>query len=314
MVDLTPLADRMDELARQTWDRIVVEDQRNGRFGEVTITENAVAGLRDFAAAHRAIPLEFHQLDPNKENERGLDFEIWVQLLDRRWLGYSIQAKRINPNPPPVSYLELSHKGGLRDPYMPESPTNPRDAFQYNTLIRHAHATMSNPVHVFYNGWLDPRKGPSLGSGVFASPPLASELYGCAALSTHRLVELRGSGPRRHRQAVHFTPSMIPWSALFRLPVSSVPGGGGDPVSKSGRAGAGAGSSSPRISTPGHGVDTAHIDEVEAAARSLAHGDLPPVVADKLPDYIPQNGSKALSVKMLSGQIAPRNVLVVGQE
>lgn len=315
MPDLTALADFMDDIARGTWARIAIEDRRGGRFGEVSITENAVSSLRDFAEENPSIPLEFHQLDPNKENERGLDFEIWVQLTDSRWLGYSIQAKRLNPIPPPVSYLQLSHPGGLQDPEMPESATNPRDQFQYSTLIRHAEASGSNPVHVFYNAWSPTGSAPQLGSGLLAAPPLSRELFGCSALSTYRLVELRGSGPRHNRQARFFTPSMAPWSVLFRespVPIGSGTGDSGATGSQASRSHGNQPDAA--LTTPGAGIDTGIPGQAESAAQRLGHGDDRVRIAETLPAYIPQAGVERARGGMLApGQVRPRHALVIWQ-
>ncbi|WP_157490161.1 hypothetical protein [Frigoribacterium sp. Leaf186] len=314
MADLTSLADRMDEIACETWDRVVREDGRGGRFGEVTITELNVSKLRDFATAHPSIPLRFDQLDPNKENERGLDFEIWIELADHGWLGYSMQAKRINPTPPPESYLELSHKGGLTDPAKPEGRTNPRDRFQYETLIRHAESVGSNPVHLFYNGWANGGQ-PQLGSTPLSVPPLQAGLFGCAALSTYQLVELRGQKSRHPREANLFTPSMVPWSALFRLapPAAGTPLGYPPSPGKSGLSGVQPSGGPPQV-TPGDGIDTAQMDQVEAAARVVMHGNQTVAIADALPSYLTGDSTRVTLGNLVPGQIRPRHALVIRQD
>jgi hypothetical protein len=203
----------MDELARETWDQVLETDQLGARLGEVTITELLLIELKRFGKRR---PLDFRicidHVSQAVEARTGADFEIWVEVDRHRYFAYSIQAKRVRIAD--LSYPQLGHHGHEETPRdIAADPDSPR---QYDTLIAHARAQGTMPIHLLYNGWES--------STVKLREPPNRENYGCAIIPTSLLKSIREASRRRTNKVASYSDYLEPWSRLFRRF-----GGGGFP-------------------------------------------------------------------------------------
>lgn len=271
-MDLTQLTDLMDELSRQTWFNLTTARRLKMRMGEVTATEiNLLAMSR--LLEEQNIPAE---LIPTRADEAttGVDFEIWLDVGGQRFFGYAIQAKILTVRKDKFTFPQLSHHDGM-------------GSFQYQLLEKHAQATGSRPVHLFYNGWE---------SGTVGAPPLPSvpstDHFGCAAVMTSAVRRIRmattknhTSGSRASVKASDYLDQAMPWSDLFRLPGvpnSITPGPAASPSSpQSSSAPSG---DSPRRSV---GLTLSEVDALEHHIDEISgEGGVVPRRALKLPDYV----------------------------
>lgn len=270
---LDGLSNLMDSLAVDTWSAIEDVYVLGVDYGEVTATHVNLRAIRKFAVA-TGFPLEVKRVTSREERRVGADWEFWLVLKSGAALGYSIQAKRVYERDGRYHYSELGHRG--------ERPGEK----QYDTLIRHAKAHGSHPVHVLYNGW-------PLPNAWFRFPTKPQQFYGCAAISTHQLRSVRvRNGRRGVNDAAHYAPYSFPWSDLFRLdPVAPDDGeshkGGGpdgaatDPTKPRGPDGPG-----DSIVPPRPNFTREDLEELSARASRRAGLLTPLPLADGLPKYV----------------------------
>ncbi|MDT0179882.1 hypothetical protein Q9S36_06610 [Microbacterium sp. ARD31] len=197
-------ADHMDQQSLLTWRILSVASSLKQPFPEPSITSWALLSLAHFADS-AGLPISIKQISAVQENKLGADFEFFVRLHDGNFFALSMQAKRVHLAQRHPVYTELGHPGLAPG------------TFQYDTLIDHSSQIGSIPIHVLYNGWR--RRDPYL--------PFAHlddedrELFGCAAISTHKLRSIReGRGPAAKsntNKLMHFVDFVFPWSDLFRL-------------------------------------------------------------------------------------------------
>lgn len=77
----------------------------------------------------------------NIEGKFGADFEIWVRLGERKWRGYVVQAKKVEPDDPQSRAVvrRFGHRVGGR--------------YQMEVLLEHAREVNALAVHALYCGW-----------------------------------------------------------------------------------------------------------------------------------------------------------------
>ncbi|MEV0766924.1 DUF6615 family protein [Nocardia salmonicida] len=217
----------MDELAAQTWWKY-----RDGHALGLAPGEESVTDANLLELYRRFPQLAVRRLTKAAEKRVGADWEWWVGSSADGWICLRIQAKRINAS----GYPALDHTGYEDDDH------------QYETLIKACQGTHFLPYHVFYNGWeterFRARDGELADSLALQNnpfwphsepPPFLSadvdphrrpevrlvrpngrepEWWGCAAMSTYRVVELH-SAPKQRNYAPRYLAHAMPWSRLF---------------------------------------------------------------------------------------------------
>lgn len=279
VMSLHQLANYMDDLSRETWVKIVRAHRVKMSMGEVAISQHNLLLLEEQNIA-LARPIRIVEVTQNEEKRFGADFEIWLQLRDKRAFGYSIQAKRVKIGKRHHSYPELSHVGVAGD-------------FQYDTLINHARTVRSVPMHLFYNGWdHSSRKAPY-------SDAVEPELYGCAAVGSTDVKAIRENGSRKNNKVAAYAASSMPWSALLRPQNQPTQVGPADPSSTDAE----------------HVPDTQFELDVKALAERMRPyaDDRPNMLADTLPDYVSEARSTT-SEHLPSNPKLPRFALVIEAE
>ena len=88
-----PLGATLDSLlrtlARDTWENLCEANRLSIRFGEETITDTLLLALR-----RRGFTV-FKQTRLHNEAKYGTDFECWVGSDNTGWVGYAMQAKKL---------------------------------------------------------------------------------------------------------------------------------------------------------------------------------------------------------------------------
>lgn len=86
--DLERLVQLLNQLAEQTWDKILLAPERGLAFGEESITDHNL-----FELDRHGAPIEIYKFDKQEEGKNGADFEWWVGSDFRQWYGLRFQAK-----------------------------------------------------------------------------------------------------------------------------------------------------------------------------------------------------------------------------
>lgn len=289
LVKLSALTILMDALAEETWHSIVDSRSLDVDFGELAASQHnllAIARLADTASLN----LKLVRVSQNDEKRIGADWEFWLRLQTGQALGYSIQAKKAYiDSSGAYEYRALGHPGELRG------------EFQYDTLIRHAAKHQSIPMHVFYNGWTPPNGIP------FAIPP-NFEQYGCSAVSTHVVRNVRSATRRKGMNRVsNYASASMPWSDLFRLSPAMTP------ATPAAQAAMQSGPRSASSSLPSvDAISLTQSDLLDLASRMserASHGTQFSL-ASKLPDYV-TNGLNSQGGRLPIDNHLPRFAVVL---
>ena len=97
----TRLGVLLGKLAGDTWENLREAKLQSVRFGEETITDLLMLELR------RSGFKAFRQTSLHDEAKYGTDFECWVGSESEGWIGYAVQAKKLNFKT--QTYLNLNH-------------------------------------------------------------------------------------------------------------------------------------------------------------------------------------------------------------
>ena len=195
----------MDDLSRDIWSMLETASSVGMSFLETTITDLLMVGLAQ-AKTQLGVPLQIMKITQPHEHKIGADVELWLKLDNcNRFLGYSCQAKIVSTRHSPFEYADILYP----DKHGPVRPNRRR---QYETLIDHAQAVGSIPIHLLYNGW-DYAAAPDLNRSSFSMTRNAFQKFGCAAVPT---VAVRPSLDSGIKKVAQLAPFMFPWSWLFR--------------------------------------------------------------------------------------------------
>ena len=80
----------LETLAEDTWENLREAKSLSVRFGEETITDSLMLELR------RKGFTVFKQTSLHDEAKYGTDFECWVGSDSMGWVGYAVQAKKLD--------------------------------------------------------------------------------------------------------------------------------------------------------------------------------------------------------------------------
>jgi hypothetical protein len=200
-LDVLKLVRDMDSLSRATWERVMIGDFAGLKFREDSITDELL-----FTLMQRHPQLAVRRLNQSEEYKAGADWEWWIGSGRFGWFRLKIQAKRVHGK----KYEELDHRGNVEAGH----------EFQYQTLIAGCRENSTYPFHVFFNGWPQDRFIETFVSD-HTDPcgPLDQELWGCAVMSSHSVVDLhlgsRGAEWSKRSSVPRYMPASLPWSRLF---------------------------------------------------------------------------------------------------
>jgi hypothetical protein len=194
----------LNDLAYQTWDKVLLAPARGLAFNEESLTDHNLFELdRNFA------PIEIYKFNKGEEGRNGADFEWWVGGQNIGWIGLRFQAKKLNDG----TYDQLGHRVG-------------GGTYQHQLLIAGAMRDRVWPLYCFYNGWPGgwPDGVPTnvCPSGCTPWPRrggcshVTLRQYGCAVAPAQAVVRryLGRPVPGRKTLESHLIHS-IPWSRLF---------------------------------------------------------------------------------------------------
>lgn len=202
-LDILELVRDMDRLSKATWERVMIGDFAGLKFREDSITDELL-----FTLMRKHPQLAVRRLNQNEEKKAGADWEWWIGSQRLGWFRLKIQAKRVHG----TKYKELDHRGDVEVGH----------EFQYQTLIAGCQEESTYPFHVFFNGWPPNRFVESFRSDhERRCGPLDQELWGCAVMSSHCVMDLhlgsRGAQWSQRSSVPRYMPASLPWSRLFTM-------------------------------------------------------------------------------------------------
>ena len=127
------VAQKLEELSKNVWERIRDGHKLAIRQGEESITDHLLLEL----CRARISGIYVIKTPKNKESEKGTDWEWWIGSHKMGWIRYAVQAKKLSI--PKMIYQTLNHKIG-----------NSKER-QIDILKRYAAATKSVALYCFYN-------------------------------------------------------------------------------------------------------------------------------------------------------------------
>lgn len=189
------VAQKLEELSKNVWERIRDGHELGIRQGEESITDHL---LLELCRAHFS-GIYVIKTPKDKESEKGTDWEWWIGSNQMGWIRYAVQAKKLAI--PKMIYQTLNHKVG-----------NSKER-QIDILKRYAAATQSVALYCFYNYSYLSNKPYWQCTLPFDAPQL-----GCT-VTPMAIVEkaLAGRGNRTFKY-FHSQPQTIPWRCLAKCP------------------------------------------------------------------------------------------------
>ena len=124
------LRNHLEELSRDTWERLRDARSLDIRFGEETITDLILLELKRKHGRRSFIA----QTPIAKEKVQGTDWEWWIGSDRIGWIRYAVQAKRLDRD---MRYGAITHKV--------------KGVYQVTLLENYARLNRAVPLYCFYN-------------------------------------------------------------------------------------------------------------------------------------------------------------------
>jgi hypothetical protein len=187
-------AELLEDLSRQTWDRIRDGHSLSIRQGESAITDTLLLEI-----ARASLPsMKILKTSQAEECSKGTDWEWWVGSRRHGWLRYAIQAKKIFF--PRDTYQMLGHKVGSR--------------LQVDVLLDYATANQAVALYCLYNA----TDAPDVDRYWHCTLKFERKQLGCTlapAETIKRCLSMRG---KRTFKGVHSDLRVLPWRCIVKCP------------------------------------------------------------------------------------------------
>lgn len=191
---MTALQMILEDLARDTWNRLHDASDLSIRFGEETITDLLLLDLRRM----KPLVAEFIQTNKSQESVSGTDFEWWLGSDRIGWIRFAVQAKKLDFRSMRYGF---THKVN--------------GTFQIDLLERFAKANGATPIYCLYNrpNDLDDSK-----HWHCCQTPFERDQMGCTITPSSVVRETLSIHGSKNFDYIHQNRRTIPWRCLALCP------------------------------------------------------------------------------------------------
>ena len=183
----------LEKLARDTWENLREAKRLKVRFGEETITDLLMLELR------RNGLTTFKQTSLPDEAKYGTDFECWIGRHGVGWLGYAVQAKKLDFRT--NTYRALGH--GVRE-----------HKRQVDILKAYAQASGMTPRYCLYHHSFNADRA----FLQCCSRSFPEEELGCTMTSIEAIERALASRGGKDFQSLQHNTGTVPWRCLAVCP------------------------------------------------------------------------------------------------
>lgn len=187
-------AELLENLSRQTWDRIRDGHRLGIRQGETALTDTLLLEI----ARARLPSMRIIKTPHAAERSQGTDWEWWVGSRSHGWIRYAIQAKKISF--PRDKYQMLGHKVGPR--------------LQVDVLLDYATANQAVALYCLYNATDEP----DVGSYWHCSLDFEREQLGCTVAPAATIKKCLSKRGKRTFKGIHSDFRVLPLRCIVKCP------------------------------------------------------------------------------------------------
>lgn len=184
----------LEDLAKDTWERLRDSRDLQIRFGEETVTDLVLLELK----RRKDAGIHIIQTDKHKESISGTDWEWWLGSPRVGWLLFAIQAKRLTLSS--SRYDQLNHRVGTDK--------------QIDLLEKYAKEHKAIPMYCLFN-FAD---APATTRAWQCCQGFQEEQLACTMVPSRVIREALAGRGRRTFSRIHSSPQCLPWRCLARCP------------------------------------------------------------------------------------------------
>lgn len=197
-METVSLAEHLDALAIETWDKVSRGPLSGLEFREDSITDHNLFQLQ------RHSGLKIYKFRPHEERRSGADWEWWLGSLSEGWLAFRIQAKKLSRGLYP----------GLR--YRPAREDRLQCELLLEGVEEDARGRALFAYYCFYNGWNESFGWPDQVPPPRDFPDLSDiRVFGCALAPAHQVLTVVKTPPTS-LDPWDYLPFQRPWSWPLR--------------------------------------------------------------------------------------------------